>query len=173
MTWSLRMGSAWKALWLLPAPHILPPPLPSPVLPSRVWPRAPQLRHQSRRVGRGSAGAAPSQAPFPAGSTPSSSSASRLTSPSGSHPASSPVTSFSPKMPLTSETSGSSCPTTGGSLGPDPALHLTVVGPTLPASQLQELRCRGPEAPSVSAPPLLPRGTSLGRGLEATQELAS
>lgn len=77
---------------------------------------------------------------FPPGSTPSSSSVSRPTSPSGSRPASSPATSSSPKMPPTSVTSGSSCPTTGGNLGP--------------SLQLQGWK-QVPRGPSVSAP-LLP-----------------
>lgn len=58
---------------------------------------------------------------FPPGSTPSSSSVNHPTSPSGSRPPSSPATSSSPKMPLTSATSGSSCPTTGGSFAQAPA----------------------------------------------------
>lgn len=42
-----------------------------------------------------------------------------------------------------------------------------------PTSRPQELRCRGLEAPSVPAPPSLPRATSLWRDLELTQEEAA
>lgn len=149
---ALRLGSAWLAS-LLPAHALLPP---SP----------PGLAEGSQALGQKWGGGGKcrallsrrpvsSRAPSSTASMPSSSSVSRPTSPSGSHQLSSPATSSSPKTPPMSATSGSSCPTTGKSLGPGPApASCSSLPPT--SSRSSDAGARGPL--SLSPEPLLLEG---------------
>lgn len=150
--WELRGRSRCFFLKLglvLLLPHAPSSPRPA-FSPTGVWPRLPGFGGEDR-------GALAQQTLFPTGSTPSSSSASLQTSPSGSPQASSLATSSSQKMPPMSVTSGSSCPITGGSWGwPRLSTWLQSILP-----QLQKLKSRTVQRHPHSLPlPLFPRATS-------------